>query len=96
MVNPEIAIKGVAGLPEVDPGTRLGTLIAETLKRESAGVEVETNDIFVVAQKIVSKAEGDLVRLAAVVPSTRAKSWARTWHKDPRVVEVVLRKAGAS
>ena len=93
MVNPEIAIKGVAGLPEVDPGTRLGTLIAETLKRESAEVEVEANDIFVVAQKIVSKAEGDLVRLAAVAPSARAKSWARTWHKDPRVVEVVLRQS---
>ena len=91
MVNPEIAIKGVAGLPEVDPGTQLGTLIAETLKRDST--EVEANDIFLVAQKIVSKAEGDMVRLAAVVPSIRAESWARTWDKDPRLIEVVLRQS---
>lgn len=91
MENPEITIKGVAGLPEVQPGTRLGRLISLTLKREST--KVEPNDIFVVAQKIVSKSEGDTVRLATVVPSTRANSWARTWKKDPRVVEVVLRQS---
>ena len=91
MLNPEIAIQGVAGLPEVDPGTRLGPLISEALKRQS--IEVEANNIFVVAQKIVSKAEGDMVRLAAVVPSIRAESWARSWDKDPRLVEVVLRQS---
>ncbi len=91
MDNPEIVIKGIAGLPEVEPGTRLGALITQTLKRRF--LEVEPNDIFVVAQKIVSKAEGDTVRLAAVVPSARAKSWARTWEKDPRMVEVVLRQS---
>ncbi len=91
MDNPEIAIKGIAGVPEVEAGTRLGTLIARTLKGGAS--EVKANDIFVVAQKIVSKAEGDTVRLATVVPSERANSWARTWEKDPRVVEVVLRQS---
>ena len=91
MENCEIAIKGITGLPEVEPGTRIGALIARTLK--GALPEVEPNDIFVVAQKIVSKAEGDTVRLATVVPSVRANSWARTWEKDPRVVEVVLRQS---
>ena len=91
MPNREIVIRSVAGLPEVDPGTRLGTLIAETLQGER--LEVLENDIFVVAQKIVSKAEGDTVRLATVVPSERARTWARTWDKDPRVVEVVQRQS---
>ena len=74
----------LAGLPEVREGDDLGTLIA-------AAVELEDDDVVVVAQKIVSKAEGRVVRLGDVEPSRRARDLAA--GQDPRKLEVVLREA---
>src|SRR5262249_7311696 len=51
---------------------------------------LEAGDVFVVAQKIVSKAEDALVRLDSVTPSALAAEWAAATGKDPRVVEIVL------
>lgn len=55
-------------------------------------MHVRQDDVFVVAQKIVSKAEGRIVELASVSPSKRAADWAAQWQKDRRQVEVVLRE----
>ena len=81
----------VPGIPDVEPGDDLGALIADAVAR--AGETIEADDVIVVAQKIVSKAEGAVVRLDEVVPSPRAAEWAAAWGKDPRVVEVVLRES---
>ena len=81
----------VAGLPDVKPGDDVGALIAEAAAR--GGGPIEAGDVVVVAQKIVSKAEGAVVRLDEVTPSPRAAEWAAAWGKDPRVVEVVLRES---
>jgi len=54
---------------------------------------VEPGTLFVVAQKVVSKAEGRIVRLDSVAPSTAALQWAEKYNKDPRMVEVVFREA---
>ena len=50
-------------------------------------------DIFVIAQKIVSKAEGRVVSLNGITPSQRALEWAHQWGKDARLIELVLRKS---
>lgn len=55
--------------------------------------QVTAGDVFVIAQKIVSKAEGRIILLDSIVPSERAANWAQEWNKDPRVIELVLRKA---
>ena len=55
-----------------------------------AGKVLEPGDVLVLAQKIVSKAEGRTVRLADVVPSARALELARIVEKDPRLIEVML------
>ena len=81
----------VPGIPDVEPGDDVGALIADAVAR--AGDTIEAGDVVVVAQKIVSKAEGALVRLDEVVPSPRAAEWAAAWGKDPRVVEIVLRES---
>jgi coenzyme F420-0:L-glutamate ligase / coenzyme F420-1:gamma-L-glutamate ligase len=81
----------VPGIPDVEPGDDVGALIAEAVAR--AGDTITSGDVVVVAQKIVSKAEGAVVRLDEVAPSPRAAEWAAAWGKDPRVVEVVLREA---
>ena len=80
----ELRVLPLAGLPEVREGDDLGTLIA-------AAVELEDDDVVVVAQKIVSKAEGRVVRLADVEPSRRARDLAA--GHDPRKLEVVLQEA---
>ena len=84
-------IFAVPGIPDVEPGDDVGALIAAAVT--GAGETIEAGDVVVVAQKIVSKAEGALVRLDEVAPSPRAAEWAAAWGKDPRVVEVVLRES---
>jgi coenzyme F420-0:L-glutamate ligase/coenzyme F420-1:gamma-L-glutamate ligase len=87
----DLHIYSVPGIPEVTPHEDLGALIAEAARRPGRGVEA--GDVFVVAQKIVSKAEGAIVRLAEVAPSPMAEQWAAESGKDPRVVEVILRES---
>ena len=76
---------GVEGLPEIGEGADLAELIA-------AEVELRERDVVVVAHKIVSKAEGRVVSLAAVEPSERAHELAGDVG-DPRKLEVILREA---
>jgi len=78
-------------LKEVAPGDSLGELIVEALA--AAGVRAADGDIFVVTQKIVSKAEGRVVRLDSIEPSATAQAWAAAHHKDARVLEVILRES---
>ena len=75
------------GLPEVEPGTDLAELIRKTAA--DAGIEL-AGRIVVIAQKIVSKAEGRLVALEDVVPSDEAKEIAAEHDRDPRQVQIVL------
>ena len=81
----EIRLRPLDGIPEVAPGDDLGALLAP-LVPPGAG-------ILVVAQKIVSKAEGRIVRLEDVKPSQRAIELALSVDKDPRQVELVLRES---
>ena len=88
MSVPRLVITGVHGLPEVRPGDDLARLIADAARAE--GEAIRDGDILAVAQKIVSKAEGRIVRLATVVPSERALAMAKEANKDARQLEVVL------
>jgi coenzyme F420-0:L-glutamate ligase/coenzyme F420-1:gamma-L-glutamate ligase len=87
----QLRVIGLSGLPEVSAGDDLPSLIADAMGRDS--LQIHNQDILVIAQKIVSKAEGCMVNLEEVDPSPLALSWARTHGKDPRVVEVVLRES---
>ena len=87
----DLHIFSVSGIPEITPGANLGALIADAVRR--SGRSAEAGDVFVVAQKIVSKAEGALVPLAEVIPSPLAHEWAAAHSLDPRVVEVVFRES---
>jgi coenzyme F420-0:L-glutamate ligase/coenzyme F420-1:gamma-L-glutamate ligase len=84
----EIKLIGVPGLPEVLPGDDVGESIVRAAL--AARLEVLSRDVFVVAQKVVSKAERRSVRLDSIEPTTRAREWADAYDKDPRMVEVVL------
>ena len=86
-----LQVFGVAGLPEIEPGTDLARAIHGAAL--AAGMPLEDGDVVVVTSKIVSKAEGRTVELAEVEPSPFAREWSSRWEKDPAVVEVVLREA---
>jgi coenzyme F420-0:L-glutamate ligase/coenzyme F420-1:gamma-L-glutamate ligase len=86
--NPSIQVIGIPGLPEVVEGDDVASLIVKAARRDE--LQIVEHDIFIVAQKIVSKAEGRIVRLESVEPSSRAKEWAASYGKEARVVEVVL------
>lgn len=83
-----LTVTAVPGIPMVSPGDDLAAIVADGLKQ--AGIVPETGDIIVLAQKIVSKAEGRYVDLADVTPSARATEIAAVVDKDPRHVEVIL------
>lgn len=83
-----IEIFPLLDLPEINPGDDLAGLLTAAMERQQ--FSVQPGDIFVIAQKIVSKAEGRLIELASIRPSERAIAWAREWSKDARVIELVL------
>lgn len=79
---------GLDGLGEIHAGDSLGQMICTACA--SQGVGLADNDVLVVAQKIVSKAEGRMARLDEVRASERATQLARELDKEPELVEVIL------
>ncbi len=83
-----IAIIPIPGVPQIQPGDDLPSLLLEAI--DAAKVGLKDGDILVMCQKIVSKAEGAVLDLKTVTPSPFAVQIAEMWEKDPRMVEVVL------
>jgi coenzyme F420-0:L-glutamate ligase/coenzyme F420-1:gamma-L-glutamate ligase len=86
-----VQIIGLRKMPLVKRGDKIAELIIKAAKAEH--LQLEDNDVLVVAQKIVSKAEGSVVDLKTVKPSPRAKKIAKASGKDPRHVETILRQS---
>lgn len=91
MTAPEMRVFAVPGLPEVRAGDDLGDLIVLAL--QAMGESLCDGDVVVLAQKIVSKAEGRQVPLETVRPSERAYALAAQADKDPRIVELILQES---
>lgn len=83
-----LEILAVPGIPMIAPDDDLAALIAEGFAR--GNLVPRKGDVIVIAQKVVSKAEGRGVDLATVVPSARAVALAEETKKDPRLVELIL------
>ncbi|MGE0768779.1 MAG: coenzyme F420-0:L-glutamate ligase [Hyphomicrobiaceae bacterium] len=91
MTEPALSIWPLRGIPRVRPGDDLADLLIRAI--ETSGLAPRGGDIVVVAQKIVSKAEGRIFDLADVEPSARAKELATVTGKDARLLELVLSEA---
>ena len=89
-MNP-VTIYPIPGLPEIERGAALADLIVHAIR--GAGLDLADDDIVVVTQKIVSKAEGRVVDLRSVQPSTRANEIAARISYDPRHVQVILEES---
>ncbi len=86
-----LQILPISGIPEVKPNDSLAVILTRALDR--AAIPLLDGDLLVVAQKVVSKAEGRLVRLDTVEPSELALKWSEQSGQDPRLVELVLRES---
>jgi coenzyme F420-0:L-glutamate ligase/coenzyme F420-1:gamma-L-glutamate ligase len=94
MADPSrIEVVALGGIPEVRPGDDLTELIVAALHDTPGVLPLRGDDVLVVTQKVVSKAEGALVDLTTIEPRPEAVSFAERWDRDARQVEVVLREA---
>lgn len=90
-MSARLELIALEGIPRVEPGDDLAALIARALADND--LSLRADDVVVVAQKIVSKAENRYCRLAEVEPGPRALDLARQADKDPRLVELILRES---
>ena len=88
MSTEQITLTALSGIPFVSSGDDLASVISCGL--EKSGLDLQSDDVLIIAQKIVSKAEGCYVDLRNITPSDRALEWARKVDKDPRLVELIL------
>jgi coenzyme F420-0:L-glutamate ligase / coenzyme F420-1:gamma-L-glutamate ligase len=82
---------GIEGIGEVRPGDDLARVIVDATVRQQT--PLVNGDVLVVGQKVVSKAEGRLLRLDTVTPSAVAQTMAAGLGRDPRLVEIILRES---
>jgi len=88
-----LTLTPLADIPLIQPGDNLGEILFQATRR--ADLTWQDGDILVVAQKIVSKAEGRMVNLATVTPSPQALLLAEASQKDPRLAELILQESRA-
>jgi coenzyme F420-0:L-glutamate ligase/coenzyme F420-1:gamma-L-glutamate ligase len=88
-----LEVLALEGIPEIQPGDDLATELVAAIRRTSGAEPLRSDDVLVVTQKVVSKAEGAIVDLSSVEPRPEAIAFAHRWDRDPRQVEVVLREA---
>jgi coenzyme F420-0:L-glutamate ligase/coenzyme F420-1:gamma-L-glutamate ligase len=85
-----IQIIGLRKMPLTKRGDNIADQVVNAAKEE--GVKISNHDILVIAQKIISKAEGGVIDLKAVKPSAKAEEMSKTTGKDPRHIETILRE----
>lgn len=90
-MHSELRILPVTGIGEIPPGSDLGLIIYNALAVQE--LSLQSGDILVITQKIVSKTEGRIVNLSEVDASEFARAFAKEYNKDAQHVEVVLRES---
>jgi coenzyme F420-0:L-glutamate ligase/coenzyme F420-1:gamma-L-glutamate ligase len=93
MPEGRLSVTALDGIPEVYPGDDLAGLLIAALGSTPDVLPLAEDDVLVVTQKIVSKAEGAIVDLAGIEPRPEAVAFAERWDRDARQLEVVLRDA---
>ena len=88
---PRVTLTTLPDIPLIKPGDDLATIILNATR--AADIDLVDGDIFVIAQKIISKAEDRIVKLDSVAPSAKAQAYAVETDKDPRIVELILRES---
>lgn len=88
-----VAVIALRGIPEIHRGDDLAALLITAIESTPGVLPLAEDDVLVVTQKVVSKAEGSIVDLTAIEPRPEAVAFAERWDRDSRQLEVVLREA---
>ena len=88
-----VEIVALDGIPEIAPGDDLAALLIAAIERSPGLLPLLADDVLVVTQKVVSKAENAIVDLTTIEPRPEAVAFAERFDRDPRQIEVVLREA---
>jgi coenzyme F420-0:L-glutamate ligase/coenzyme F420-1:gamma-L-glutamate ligase len=88
-----VEVLALEGIPEIEPGADLAGTVLGALEATPGALPLRDDDVLVVTQKVVSKAEGAVVDLTTVAARPAAVEFAERWDRDARQVEVVLREA---
>jgi len=88
-----LEVIALEGIPEISPGDDLAARIVAALAQTDGILPLRHDDVLIVTQKVVSKAEGAIVDLTTIEPRPEAVAFAQKWDRDPRQVELVLREA---
>jgi coenzyme F420-0:L-glutamate ligase / coenzyme F420-1:gamma-L-glutamate ligase len=88
-----VEILALDGVPEIVPGDNLPAILGDAIERTAGVLPLRADDVLVVTQKIVSKAENAIVDLTTIEPRPEAVAFAERWDRDARQIEVVLREA---
>ncbi|MCC7118977.1 MAG: coenzyme F420-0:L-glutamate ligase [Anaerolineales bacterium] len=86
-----LTLTPLINIPLIQSGDSLAGIVLASLSKTE--IEIQDDDILIFAQKVISKAEGRLVNLAAVTPSPPALELAQATEKDPRLVELILQES---
>jgi len=86
-----IQVIRIPNIPLINPGDDISRILLDTLKKES--IKIENEDVFVIAQAIISKSENRIVDLKSITPSSKAKEYAKSVEKDPRIIELILQES---
>jgi coenzyme F420-0:L-glutamate ligase/coenzyme F420-1:gamma-L-glutamate ligase len=86
-----LEVVALEGIPEIRPGDDLAQIVLDALEATPGALPARDDDVLVVTQKVVSKAEGAIADLTTIEPRPEAVAFAKRWDRDARQVELVLR-----
>jgi coenzyme F420-0:L-glutamate ligase/coenzyme F420-1:gamma-L-glutamate ligase len=92
-MSADVEIVALDAIPEITPGVDLAAILGDAIARAAGLLPLRDDDVLVVTQKVVSKAENAIVDLTTIEPRPEAVEFAERWDRDPRQIEVVLREA---
>ena len=93
MTSGRVEVIALDGIPEIRQSDDLAAMLVRALCDTAGILPLAEDDVLVVTQKVVSKAEGAVVDLTSVTPRPEAIEFAQRWDRDARQLEVVLREA---
>lgn len=87
----DLILHPLTWIPLITKGDEISAILLRAI--ENNGIDLQDDDILVITQKIISKAEGRQIQLSSIVPSKRAKEISKVCKKDPRLIELILRES---
>jgi len=87
----EVKLIGIKSIPLIKEGDNIADFILKAMIEDD--INIENGDIFVIAETVIAKAEGNIIDLNSIKPSLKAQELSKKTGKDPRLVEAIIQKS---